>query len=136
MNNITITLPTVEAKLDRIIDLLEQFTTHDCSKCTESVVKFVASELSQTEQTEPQNEEITGQEAPVETPAPETPVETPAPEKPAVKLADVQKKVVDLSTAGKKDAVKAVIQAYAPRVSAIPEDKLAEVLEKLTALEG
>lgn len=55
---------------------------------------------------------------------------------PAVKLADVQKKVVDLSAAGKKDAVKAVVQAYAPRVSAIPEDKLAEVLAKLTELEG
>lgn len=127
MNSITITLPTVEAKLDRIIELLEQFTTHDCSKCTESVVKFVASELGQTEQAEPEEEEI---------PGPVKPVETPAPEKPAVKLADVQKKVVDLSTAGQKDAVKAVIQAYAPRVSAIPEDKLAEVLEKLTALEG
>jgi hypothetical protein len=127
MNSITITLPTVEAKLDRIIELLEQFTTHDCSKCTESVVKYVASELGQTEQAEPQKEEIPGQEVLVD---------TPAPEKPVVKLADVQKKVVDLSTAGKKDAVKAVIQAYAPRVSAIPEDKLAEVLEKLTALEG
>lgn len=127
MNSITITLPTVEAKLDRIIDLLEQLTTHDCSKCTESVVKFVASELGQTEQAEPQKEETPGQV---------NLFETPAPEKPAVKLADVQKKVVDLSTAGKKDAVKAVIQAYAPRVSAIPEDKLAEVLEKLTALEG
>lgn len=127
MNSIIITLPTVEAKLDRIIELLEQVTTHGCSKCTESVVKFVASELGQTEQPEPEKEEIPGQEVLVE---------TPAPEKPAVKLADVQKKVVDLSTAGQKDAVKAVIQAYAPRVSAIPEDKLAEVLEKLTALEG
>lgn len=127
MNSITITLPTIESKLDRIIELLEQFTAHDCSKCTESVVKFVASELGQNEQPEPEKEEIPGQEVLVE---------TPAPEKPAVKLADVQKKVVDLSTAGKKDAVKAVIQAYAPRVSAIPEDKLAEVLEKLTALEG
>lgn len=127
MNSITITLPTIESKLDRIIELLEQFTTHDCSKCTESVVKFVASELGQNEQPEPEKEEIPGQEVLVD---------TPAPEKPAVKLADVQKKVVDLSTAGKKDAVKAVIQAYAPRVSAIPEDKLAEVLEKLTALEG
>lgn len=127
MNSIIITLPTVEAKLDRIIELLEQATTHDCSKCTESVVKFVASELSQAEQAEPQKEESPGQLS-FDT--------APAPEKPAVKLADVQKKVVDLSTAGQKDAVKAVIQAYAPRVSAIPEDKLAEVLEKLTALEG
>lgn len=55
---------------------------------------------------------------------------------PWISLADIQKKVVDLSTAGKKDAVKAVIQAYAPKVSAIPENKYAEVLAKLTELEG
>ena len=55
---------------------------------------------------------------------------------PEVKLADIQRKVVDLSTAGKKDAVKAIIQAYAPKVSAIPEDKLPEVWAKLTELEG
>lgn len=129
MNSIIITLPTIESKLDRIIELLEQLTTHDCSKCTESVVKFVASELKPAEEVE---EEVPGHlsfdTAPV--------AETPAPEKPQVKLADVQKKVVDLSTSGQKDAVKAIIQAYAPRVSAIPENKLAEVLEKLTALEG
>jgi hypothetical protein len=63
------------------------------------------------------------------------PVDEPAPV-PAISLADIQKKVVDLSTAGKKDAVKAVIQAYAPKVSAIPENKYAEVLAKLTELEG
>lgn len=62
-----------------------------------------------------------------------TPAEEPAK---TVKLADIQKKVVDLSTAGKRDAVKEIIQAYAPRVSALPEDKLVEVWEKLEALNG
>lgn len=55
---------------------------------------------------------------------------------PWVTLADIQKKVVGLSTAGKKDIVKAIVQEYAPKVSAIPEDKYAEVLEKLAKLEG
>lgn len=55
---------------------------------------------------------------------------------PWVTMADIQKKVVDLSTAGKKNAVKAIIQEYAPKVSAISEDKYAEVLEKLAKLEG
>ena len=55
---------------------------------------------------------------------------------PWVTLTDIQKKVVGLSTAGKKDAVKAIVQEYAAKVSAIPEDKLAEVLARLTALEG
>lgn len=55
---------------------------------------------------------------------------------PWVTMADIQKKIVDLTTAGKKNAVKAIIQEYAPKVSAIPEDKYAEVLEKLAGLEG
>lgn len=55
---------------------------------------------------------------------------------PAVTRADVQQKVVALSAAGKKEKVRAVVNAYAAKVSGIPEDKLAEVLEKLNALEG
>lgn len=58
------------------------------------------------------------------------------PSVPWVTMADIQKKVVDLTTAGKKPAVKKLLQKYAPKVTAIPEDKFAEVLEKLTALEG
>lgn len=53
-----------------------------------------------------------------------------------VKQSDIQKKVVDLSAAGKKDQVREIIKAYADRVSAIPEDKYSEVWTKLTALEG
>ena len=70
------------------------------------------------------------------TPEPEAPAAPQEPVKPQVKVADIQKKVVDLSTAGKKDAVKEIIQKYAAKVSAIPEDKLPEVMEQLTALEG
>ena len=55
---------------------------------------------------------------------------------PAATRADVQQKVVALSAAGKKEKVRAVVNAYAAKVSGIPEDKLAEVLEKLNALEG
>ena len=49
---------------------------------------------------------------------------------------DVQQKVVNLAAAGKKAEVKEIVNAYAERVSAIPEDKLDEVMEKLIALEG
>ena len=55
---------------------------------------------------------------------------------PAVTRADVQQKVVALSAAGKKEKVRADVNAYAAKISGIPEDKLAEVLEKLNALEG
>lgn len=50
--------------------------------------------------------------------------------------ASLQKKIVELTTAGKKAAVKEIVTAYATKVSAIPEDKLTEVLAKLTELEG
>jgi hypothetical protein len=64
---------------------------------------------------------------------PTEPTNAPAPQ---VSKADVQKKVVDLASKGKKDQVKGIITAYATKVSDIPEDKLAEVLDKLNALEG
>lgn len=65
------------------------------------------------------------------------PYSEPSPfETPTVTRADVQQKVVALSAAGKKEKVRSVVNAYAAKVSGIPEEKLAEVLEKLNALEG
>jgi hypothetical protein len=83
----------------------------------------------------------------VETPEPvieETPVaEVGAPDdEPDVKevpehtKAELQQKVISLVTAGKKDEVKAIIEQYAERVSAIPDEKINEVWDKLTKLEG
>lgn len=55
--------------------------------------------------------------------------------KPCTK-ADLSQLVVRLSAAGLKAQVREIITAYADRVSNIPEDKYAEVMAKLTALEG
>ena len=68
----------------------------------------------------------------------EKPVETQetAKAEPSVSKADIQKKVIDLSSAGKKAEVRDIVKAYADKVSTIPEDKLSEVWAKLTALEG
>ena len=49
---------------------------------------------------------------------------------------DVQRKVVELCAAGKKPEVKEIVNAYAERVGAIPEDKLDECMSKLITLEG
>lgn len=82
--------------------------------------------------------------------APEKPQEAPKPEadkvpteepnaaqaENAATLADIQKKVVALSAAGKKAQVRDIVKAYAERVSLIPEDKIIEVWDKLNALEG
>ena len=50
--------------------------------------------------------------------------------------AELQQKVISLVSGGKKDEVKKIIEQYAPRVSAIPAEKINEVWDKLTALEG
>lgn len=78
-------------------------------------------------------------EHPVADPFPEEPPKEEAPKKPEppkVKMEDVQQKVVELSAAGKKAEVRAIVTAYAERVSNIPEAKLGEVMEKLLKLEG
>ena len=57
-------------------------------------------------------------------------------QKKSIGLEDVQKKVVELAAAGKKSQVREIVNEYAARVSAIPADKVAEVWDRLTALEG
>lgn len=64
--------------------------------------------------------------------------EAPAkPAAPSVTLEAIQQKVVQLAAKGadEKTKARAIINQYAPKVSAIPENKLAEVWEQLTALE-
>ena len=58
-------------------------------------------------------------------------------EKPAPKVTkdEIRTKVVALVNAKKKDQVMAIIKAYAASVTDLPEDKLDEVMEQLTALE-
>ena len=53
-----------------------------------------------------------------------------------VSLADIQKKVVELSAAGKKAEVRDIITKFANRVSAIPAEHTAEVWSQLIGLEG
>ena len=76
------------------------------------------------------------EEAPTAT---EEPQPDPAePVKPSVTLAQIQQKVVQLAAGfdgAKKAAIRGIINAYAKKVSDLPEDKWDEVMQKLTALE-
>ena len=67
--------------------------------------------------------------------APAEPVKAEAP---TVTHADVQKLVVKIAASDKekKALVREIINGYADKVSAIPEDKLPEVLERLKAVAG
>lgn len=82
---------------------------------------------------------------PLPDPAPEAPEqpeptepeesEEPGEEEPKITKEDIQQKVVALSSAGKKDEVKAIVRKHADRVSAIPPKSYAEVWRQLTELE-
>ena len=143
MNEIKVTVELCtedRARLDKIIEGLSK--PHNCDKCVEAAVAYVT---QTTEPTPAQTEEAPTEE-PADAPAPtveapkeESPAEaekTATETAPAVTKADIQQKVVALVAAGKKAEVKAIVNAYADRVSAIPEDKVAEVWANLTALEA
>lgn len=141
-NTIHIEMPGIEAKLDRIIELLE--TTHNCDQCAKTIAAYVANgckdfpaeavtaDAPAAPAEEPKPEAV----EPV-TPAEETPAQTDeTPAAPTVTVAEVQRKVVELSAAGKKEAAREIALAYGnKKVSDIPEDKLGEVMAKLNALE-
>lgn len=114
-NHITIELCGEDrTRLDRLAEVLEKYLSVKSPSCNAMTAL----------------PEATPEEPETEAPA--------KPEKPTVSLADVQALVQKLATptSGKRDAVKSIVNAYAKRVSDIPADKLAEVMTKLTELEG
>lgn len=76
----------------------------------------------------PEDAAPAGQPAPTPEPAPEQPQ--------TYTLEDVRRKVVELTTAEKKAQVREIVKSYAETVSGLPEDKFAEIMGRLTALEG
>ena len=130
MNKITIELCAEDrARLDAIIAGL---TGLQCDMCADRIkAQLAAGKLQEPKAEAP--EVFTPDE-------PETPAEPAVEEKPApvvtVTHEDIRRKYVELSAANKKKQATAVVEAYASRVSAIPEDKLVEVMTKLQALEG
>lgn len=135
MNTITIELCTEDrARLDAILAALQKASPR-CDNC----VKLV-NDLCNAKDSAPEAPQEPTEEEPTNTqPEPEKPTEakpeneSPAPE---VTVEDIRSKVLQLTGAGKKDEVRAIVKEYAEKVGDIPADKRAEVLEKLTALEG
>lgn len=93
-------------------------------------------EMDQPAEKTPQSEPQSAVQGDNEPQAPQTGTPERAAPVQTVDLAEVQRKVVELSAAGHKEKVRDIVKSYAERVSAIPEDKLAEVMSRLTALEG
>ena len=136
MNNITIELCAEDrARLDRLAEALEKYP-HKCENCAKSVAEGVAAFITKEANTpseEPKNE-------PQEPSKEEPPATNPADEpKPAVTLEQIQQKVIQLAAGNdgaKKAKVREIINAYAKKVSDLPEDKWSEVWKQLTALES
>lgn len=124
MNNVTLTINLSaddRARLDKIIELLEQPALPRTAP--EIVQRSKADGIETTLAMSPGVIEFTCEEAPKE----------------EVKITpeQIQQKVIQLCATGtKKDKTREIVNAYAPKVSAIPEDKRAEVWEKLLTLEA
>lgn len=146
MNTITIELCAEDrARLDKILAALEK--PRDCKGCVETVSKatehIVEIMTPQEAENAPQEApEVKADEHPADvSTAPWEPTEDPQEEaqeerEEPVAVQELQKKVVDLCAKGMKDQVREIVNAYAKKVSDIPEDKRNEVYAQLTALEG
>lgn len=143
MNTITITVelgPETQAKLDKILEAL-QGNHPNCHSCVETAVGMtkdlaaaaaaapVAENAAPVVQEHP--EEVV---ATVDAPAAAEPVE----ELPKYTKDDISALVRKLAapTSAKREQAKAIVKSYGAKVSDIPEDKYAEVMDKLTALDG
>lgn len=129
------------------INIILSISDEDRARLDALIEKLAPVKTEVYEEIDPEIPQETPQEAPeVEPqeesqPEPETATEAAEPEsyditEPQYTVADVQQKVVALCAAGKKAEVKAIVSAYAERVSLIPAEKADEVMERLTALEG
>lgn len=130
----TITIELCAEDRARLDGILEALKSHNCKGCVEAAVNYTAAQMAAP--VEPVAPVAEANEEPKAEPAPEPEQPAVKEDAPAVSLSDIQQKVVTLSAAGKKAQVRDIITAYASRVSAIPEDKVGEVWQKLTELEG
>lgn len=149
-NLITIELCAEDrARIDKLTDFLEK----RIAQVDEIYLKNIENRV-RFEMCEKEDERLMAEAEPAETTQPEetpTPKEEPAQEaetatepsnKPTkatalqVTIEDIRSKVLELTGAGKRDEVRALVKAYADKVTDIPEGKRAEVLKKLTKLEG
>lgn len=129
MNNITVTVELCaedRARLDRIAELLTPVTMSDPLK-----------KVAVPTEPAPAAPVAAAEEKPTENPPEaEKPAEAaPVPADAELLKAELKALVQKLIASGQRDATRAIVQQYATRVSDVPEDKRAECIEQLKALE-
>lgn len=156
MNNINITHELCaedRARIDRLTAALEAFNTPavTIAKATpeqDDVQQKLAETLASTsdpaeapknatEPTEAPASPIAQEEEEKPTEATDKPQDEPVKAEPTITLAQLQQKVMDLCTAkdgALKNKVRKTVNAYAKKVSDLPEDKWVEVWNKLEAI--
>lgn len=158
-NTIAITVelgPVTQAKLDKILEALPGCRPN-CDRCVETVLRAWDEPRATTVNTTAPQEKPVAAASESETAAPETghpadettahddpepavePEQPAEPEAPKYTKADVQALVQKLaaptSPEHKRTGAKNIVKSYGAKVSDIPEDKYAEVMDKLTALD-
>ena len=134
MNTITIELCAEDrARLDNILAALRSTVV---LPAVEAEAVAPAQEAPAPAEELPFKPEPQKQTKKQEAPAPAAPEPKPAEAAPEVDTATLQSKVVQLVNAGKRDEAKAIILEYASCVSQVPAEKRAEVLNRLSKLEG
>ena len=122
-NNITIELCAEDrARLDRLVEALERRTCDKCVTTALEYVKTATEEKCQPIKQEEPKEEVTS-----------LPVAEPTRK---VDRSELRAKVIELSAKGLKVQARDIVQAYAPTVASVPEERIAECFDKLVALEG
>lgn len=137
--NLTVSLNKEDRdRIDAIIDLLQgkfEPQPQETEPVKEMNLEPTKDADSASEAPEPAPLPDIGDGSEVPEPHIEAAAAEPAPA-PTCTREDLQRKVVELCAAGKKPEVKEIVNAYAERVGAIPEDKLDECMSKLITLEG
>lgn len=145
-NTITIELCAEDrARLDRLAEALEARATQESPVLIESddalkrqLAAVMANAEAPKEPQEAPKAETKENTQPTEEPPAAAEPEAVAEPETTIALAQIQQKVKQLAAGfngTKKAAVRSIINAYAQKVTDLPEDKWAEVWDKLIALE-
>lgn len=138
MSQMVVTVELGKEDRERLDKILTALQSLHCDQCVQSALKYAQAGQTTEPAADPapaEPETPAADPEPVKAEAPAAQAEEPAPA-PVHTKADIQRKVVELSAAGKKDKVREIVTAYAAKVSAVPDDKVDEIWDKLTALEG
>lgn len=120
----TETLERIATALERIAAALEKPSTETPAQIPESVKPAPAEDKA------PEPQPAEPETPPFDVPAAVQPEEA----EPTITLEQIRQQVVQLSATGAKDAVRAIVTEYGRNVSAIPQEKYGEVMERLNAV--